>query len=129
MKQEDKKDFRNKLERAAIAVGRKINSEEIDVFFMELIEYPINVVLKAIDKALCDRSPDDVFIRTQTLVVSEIRKAIKDLLVAPGSIKVGCEKCSYNTWILEKVKGKSSIAHRCECWLTAMAMKKESQKK
>lgn len=129
MKFEDKAQFYQRLSQAAIKVGRKIGREEADVFFNDLQEYPINVILKAIDKALHDRDPEDRYITTALLTIPEIRGAVRKVLTAPGIKKSGCDKCSGSTWILEKVKGMQPIAHRCECWLAVMAAKKTSQGK
>jgi hypothetical protein len=139
MKFEDKATFYDKLSRAATAVGRKIGREETDVFFDELKEFPIDVVLRAIDKALRARDPEDKYIITKLLTTTEIRAAVAKVLAAPGSKRSGCDKCQGTTWILPEplpaaVRKKLKVpysepAKRCECWHGAIESKKMNQEK
>lgn len=142
MNQKDKSAFRKKLERAATAVGRRIGANEVDVFFMDLIEFPLDVVLKAIEKALRDRDPEDMYIITKLLTVNEIRGAARKVMAAPRSKRSGCEKCEGTTWILpepepppkddsEKKKRKryQEPARRCECWFAAIDSKEKGGEK
>lgn len=137
MKFEDKATFYNKLSRAAIAVGKRIGHEEADVFFDELKEFPADVVLKAINKALRDRDPEDKYIITKLLTVIEIRDAARKIMLAPGSRRSGCDKCEGTTWILpeplppaakKKVK-YTEPAKRCECWFAAIKSKEKEVSK
>lgn len=139
MKFEDKATFYDKLFRAHKKVGRTIGREEADVFFEDLREYPIELVLKGIDRANRDRDYDDVFQRNKMLETSEIRKAIEKVLASPGIKRSGCEKCQGTTWILPgpmpaAIRKKLKLpytepAKRCECWHGAIESKKTSQEK
>ena len=132
---EDKATFYDKLFRAHKKVGRTIGREEADVFFEDLQEYPIEVVLKGIDRANKDRDYDDVFQRNKMLETAEIRGAIEKNQAAPGSKRSGCNKCQGTTWVLpepvpaairKKLKPLyTEPAKRCECWHGAMESKKK----
>ena len=125
MKFKDKATFYNKLFRAHKKVGRTIGREEADVFFEDLQEFPIEVVLKGIDRANQDRDYDDVFQRNKMLETGEIRSAIKKVLASPGNKRSGCDKCEGTTWILEDVPGQQPKAKRCVCWKAAIDSKKK----
>lgn len=137
MKFEDKATFYNKLFRAHKKVGRTIGREEADVFFEDLQGFPIELVLKGIDRANKDRDYDDVFQRNKMLETAEIRRAIEKVLASPGSVRSGCDKCQGTTWILpgplpaairKKLKvSYTEPAKRCSCWHGAIESKKTNQ--
>ncbi|GAG11004.1 unnamed protein product, partial [marine sediment metagenome] len=89
MKFEDKEDFVRKLSKAMRKVGRKIDSEDAAAFFEELQQYPLELVMKGIDRANQDRNYDDVYQRNKMLETAEIRKAIEKVLASPGTKRSG----------------------------------------
>jgi hypothetical protein len=114
----DKPEFRKKLVEMATVVGRTITADEVDPYFKQLEEYPINLLAKAMDKALRDRDPSDVFIKNTLVTVPEIRTAIEDL-ARPAEGEVGliasCKLCSTAGWIMGFDKEKRAIAWPCKC--------------
>lgn len=121
MKFEDKRTFFKKLEAAATALGRKIGKDEGKVFFDSLIEYSIETVCAAIDKALRDRDPQDIYLTTKLLTVPEIRfAAITIMNESSDRSRSGCKECNYTSWILEKKDGRD-VAVRCGCWVEIIA--------
>lgn len=135
MEFKDKATFYDRLFRAHKKVGRTIGREETDVFFEDLKGFPLELVLKGIDRANQDRDYDDVFQRNKMLETSEIRKAIEKVLASPGSKRSGCDKCEGTTWILPEpipaaVRKKLKVSYtepakRCECWHGAINSKKK----
>ena len=113
----DKPVFMKKMEQIAKKVDRKLDREQCDVFFDDLKDYPIEIVLKAMDMALRDRDPDDVFLTRAMLTVQEIRRAADELIKDKKEKgKLGCEKClPTKGWILEITKAGRAVGHPCDC--------------
>ena len=122
----DKTKFKEKMEAAAKALGRNIGKEEADAHFSYLSEYPLKIVMMAIDKALRDRDASDVYLTTAILTVPEIRAAAEEILKdAPSDVNIGCEKCGETPgWIVMTRPHAQPIANRCECLLAVIASKK-----
>ena len=114
----DKPEFRKKLVEMATVVGRTITPDEVDPYFKQLEEYPIDLLTKAMDKALRDRDPDDVFMKNALITVPEIRAAIEDL-ARPAEGEAGsvarCKICNSCGWIMGLDKDKRAIAWPCRC--------------
>jgi len=114
----DKPEFRKKLVELATVVGRTITSEEAKAYFNQLEEYPINLLIKAMDKALHDRDPADVFLKTMLVTVPEITTAIEEITKRmPGeeSRVSKCKKCAGGGWITWEDRLKRIVARPCEC--------------
>ena len=113
----DKPAFRNKKEKIAHKVDRKLDDEQCDVYFDDLKEFTINIVEKAMDLALRDRDPDDIFLRRAMITIPEIRQAAEDLIKEKRTtLKLGCLKCEPTLgWITETTKDGRFIAHPCDC--------------
>lgn len=118
----DKSEFRNKLVELATVVGRTIAGDDIDAYFNQLEEYPINLIMEAMDKALRDRDPTDIFYKNALVTVPEIRAAIEDM-ARPEEGKIGtvagCKICNGNGWITGQDKEGRMIAWPCECLYNA----------
>jgi len=117
MEFKDKPAFRAKMEKVARKVDRKLDVEQSDVFFDDLKDFSIEVIEKAMDLALRDRDPDDVYLTRAMLTTPEIRRAAEELIKdTKVKGKLGCEKCeSTKGWILEITKTGRAIAHPCDC--------------
>jgi len=113
----DKPTFMKKMQQVARKVDRKIDDEQCDVFFDDLKDFSIEVIERAMDLALRDRDPDDVFLRRAMLTTPEIRQAAEELINKKKETgKLGCEKClPTKGWILEIAKSGRAIAHPCDC--------------
>lgn len=118
----DKPEFRNKLVELATVVGRTIAGDDVDAYFNQLEEFPINLLTKAMDKALQDRDPSDIFYKNALVTVPEIRTAIEDI-ARPEEGKTGtvagCQICGGGGWILGQDKEKKVITWPCSCLYTA----------
>lgn len=125
----DKVAFRKKMEETAIKVDRKLDKEQCDVFFDDLKDYSIRIIEKAMDQALQDRDPEDIFLRRAMLTIPEIRQAAEELSKEKKTtLKLGCLKCEpTNGWITEMTKDGRFIAHPCDC--LAEIVKAELKKK
>ena len=117
MEFKDKVAFKIKMEKTAIKFDRKINDDQCDVYFDDLKDYPIQIVEKAMDQALRDRDPDDMFLIRAMLTIPEIRAAADDLISKNKVIgRLGCEKCGITKgWITETTKDGRYIAYPCDC--------------
>lgn len=113
----DRADFAKKLKEMAIVTGRTIDDEDTKAYFNQLEEYPIKLVLKGMDRALRDRDPDDMFLKTVLVTVPEIRAAIEEIMKpSEEESRVSkCKKCNGNGWITSEDKFKRLIARPCEC--------------
>lgn len=114
----DKPEFRNKLVELATVVGRTIVGDEIDAYFNQLEEFPIALLTRAMDKALRDRDPTDIFYKNALVTVPEIRVAIDDM-ARPEEGQVGtvaaCQICDTAGWIMGYDEEKRAIAWPCAC--------------
>ena len=117
MEFKDKVAFKIKMEKTAIKFDRKINDEQCEVYFDDLKDYPIKVVEKAMDQALRDRDPEDMFLIRAMLTIPEIRAAADDLINKNKVTgRLGCEKCGITKgWITETTKDGRYVAHPCDC--------------
>jgi len=112
----DKPELKAMLERAGKKVGKIINQEDVEFFYEELKEYPLKTLEKAIEKAMQDRDPDDVYLHRAALTVQETRAAVERILEeAPAEGKVGCERCGGMVWITSKDKLGRFAAWPCQC--------------
>jgi len=126
MNETDRPLFLEKLKEMANTVDRKITPEQIDSYFKHLKDYPIDIVCKAMDKALDDRNADDIYLIRTILTVPEIRQQAENLAKATREEnKVGCEKCNYTGFILADRPDAQPIARRCECLLAVIRAKKK----
>ena len=123
----EKPQFVEELKKMARQVSQKINEEKdsdillINGYWENLNEFPLDVIKKAIQNAMRSRDDDPAYYFRAMITVPEIRVESRKLLEDDNvRKKSGCDKCSDSTWILMKVKDKSPIAHRCECWLEVM---------
>ncbi|MBA7513299.1 hypothetical protein ES705_05314 [subsurface metagenome] len=113
----DKPAFRIKMQNIARKVDRKLDEEQCDVFFDDLKDYPIRIIEKAMDQALQDRDPDDIFLRRAMITIPEIRQAAEELSKEKRTTsKLGCLRCEPTKgWITETTKDGRFIAHPCDC--------------
>ena len=113
----DKPAFRIKMQNIARKVDRKLDEEQCNVFFDDLKDYSINIIEKAMDQALRDRDPEDIFLRRAMITIPEIRQAAEDLRKEKKATnKLGCLRCEpTNGWITETTKDGRFIAHPCDC--------------
>lgn len=112
----DKPELKATLERAGKKVGKKISQEDVEFFYSELKEYPLKTLIKAIEKAMRDRDPDDAYLFRAALTAQETRAAAERILEeAPAEGKVGCERCGGNAWIMSKEKSGRLVAWPCQC--------------
>ena len=114
----DKPEFRNKLVEMATVVGRAIAGDDVDAYFNQLEEFPIELITRGMDKALHDRDPDDIFMKNALVTVPEIRTAIEDM-ARPKEDQIGmvtgCKKCHGNGWIIGQDREKRMISWPCSC--------------
>ncbi len=127
----EKPQFINELKKMAGQVGQKINMEKesdalmVEGYWENLHEFPLDVIKKAIQNAIRSRDDDPAYYFRAMITVPEIRVEARKLMENDTvRQRSGCDKCGGSTWIMEKVKGKSPISHRCECWLEVMALRK-----
>ena len=112
----DKPELNTILIRANRKVGRSISQDDVEFFYDELKEYPMKIVEKAIENAMQNRDPDDVFLHRAMLTVQETRAAAEKVLEeAPVKGKVGCERCGGNAWIMGGSGSGQPVAWPCEC--------------
>ena len=124
MNDTDRSFFLEKMKEMANAVDRKITPGQVDSYFKHLKGYPIDIVCKAMDKALDDRNGDDIYLIRTILTVPEIRQQAEKLAEATREKnKVGCEKCNYTGFILTDRPDAQPIAKRCECLLAVIEAK------
>ena len=123
----DRADFSKKMIEVATVVGRALDDDEISAYFNRLVEYPLDLVCKAFDRALDDRDHEDIYLATLIPTDGEIRKAILAILAEEGGsdATIGCEKCKGTGFILGKRKDGSVFAGRCECLLAAIEVRKK----
>ncbi len=114
----DKPELRKKLVEMGRAVGRNIDTEDANAYFNQLEEFPIDLIARGMDKALRDRDPNDIYLRTTIVTVPEIRAAIEDL-AKPEEGQLGtiasCQICHGTAWIMGHDKDKRAIAWPCAC--------------
>jgi len=116
----DKPAFVEKMEQIARKVDRKLDDEQCDIFFDDLRrDYSIKIIERAMDQALRDRDPDDIFLRRAMLTIPEIRQAAEEISKKAEdetTSKLGCLRCEpTNGWILEITKTGRAVAHPCDC--------------
>ena len=114
----DRPEFTKKLKEMAKVVGRFPDDEDVKAYFNQLEEYPIELIIKGMDKALRDRDPSDIFYKNALVTVPEIRAAIEDM-ARPEEGKTGtvagCKKCHGGGWIMGQDQQKRTIAWPCSC--------------
>jgi len=130
----DKVLFSKKMMEIATSLSRTIDDEDVDIFFNQLEEHPIDLVVKGMDQALRDRDPEDPFLKTMMLTVPEIRAAI-ERITEPSDDEVAtirsCGSCHGKGWLTGKDGIGHFIARPCECLYNsarkALARKKSRQ--
>ncbi len=127
MKFADKPDFSKKMIEVAAVVGRAIDDVEISAYFNRLVEYPLDLVCKAFDRALDNRDNEDIYLATLIPTDGEIRKAISAIFAEEIDLgaTIGCEKCKGTGFILGERNDGSTFAERCECLLAIIEVKKK----
>jgi len=114
----DRPEFARKLKELTKVVGRVLDDEDVKAYFNQLEEFPIDLITKAMDKALRDRDPEDIFYKNALVTVPEIRAAIEDMArPQEGQIGTvsGCKKCNGGGWIMGQDEKKRAIAWPCSC--------------
>ena len=114
----DKPAFKEKMEQIARKIDRKLDDEQCNIFFDDLRrDYSIKIIESAMDQALRDRDPDDIFLRRAMLTIAEIRQAAEELSKKEEVAgKLGCLRCEPTLgWITETTKDGRFIAHPCDC--------------
>jgi len=110
--------FSKEIMKIATSLSRTIDDEDMSVFFNQLEEHPIELVIKGMDQALRDRDPDDPYIKTMMLTVPEIRGAIDRMTEIQeeeeGTI-IGCKICKGIGWMTGMNGIGHLIAWPCEC--------------
>ncbi len=118
----DRPEFAKKLKEMAKVVGRILHDEDVKAYFNQLEEFPIELITKAMDKALRDRDPTDVFYKNALVTVPEIREAIEDMArLEEGEVGTvaGCKKCHGGGWTIGQDQQKRTIAWPCSCLYAA----------
>lgn len=110
----DKPAFAEKLKEISRVVGRQIEEADVEAYYNQLDEYPVDLVTRAMDLALKSRDPDDMFTMNMLPTVPEIQAAITALLrpaeeEAKGTV-ASCPICSGNGWI-----SSGGVAWPCKC--------------
>lgn len=116
MNDTDKKDFADKMLEMSKALGRVIDDEDIDAYFNQLQDLPLELVIRGIDYAIRDRDPRDEY-ATALINVPEIRGAVARMMrEADGEGDVaGCEACNMTGWVLTQEPEGQPKARPCEC--------------
>jgi len=116
MNDTNKKEFSDKMLEMSRALGRVIDDEDIDAYFNQLQDLPLELVIKGIDQAIRDRDPGDDF-ATALINVPEIRGAVARMMrKADGEADVaGCEACNMTGWVLTQEPEGQPKARPCEC--------------
>lgn len=130
MNDTNKQDFADKMKEMARAMSRIIDSDDIDAYFNQLQDLPLEIVIKGIDHAIRDRDPEDPFL-TPLISVPEIRGAIDRMEQEEGKkhVVAGCEACNMTGWLLtEGNKNTYASARPCRC-LYLIAKKAAMNKK
>ena len=116
MNDADKQDFADKMKEMSRALSRIIDSEDIDAYFNQLQDLPLEIVIKGIDQAIRDRDPEDPFL-TPLISVPEIRGAVARIMRESDAEAdvAGCEACNMTGWVLVEGEKGQPIARPCEC--------------
>ena len=117
MNDADKQEFADKMKEMSRALSRIIDSDDIDAYFNQLQDLPLEIVLKGIDHAIRARDPEDPFL-TPLISVPEIRGAIDRLSEEEREkhVVAGCEACNQTGWLLtEANKDTYATARPCRC--------------
>jgi len=115
----DKGTFSEKMMEMARVMGPIIDDNDVDAYFNQLGEYPLEIVVRAIDVAIHLRDPDDKFLEKTLITLPEILGAIKKI-TKPSEGQIGtvtsCKVCQGMGWIAdaEDEKGRL-IAWPCRC--------------
>lgn len=113
----DKAEFTAALEKSARKVGRDISQEDEEIFYEELKDYPLKLVLQGMTKAIRDRDPADSFLRRALLSTPEIRAAMEEIAdeqIAAGNVS-RCEICNGSGWITGEDEKVRILAWPCRC--------------
>lgn len=113
-------EFSKALTEAARVVGKSIGEKDLKAIFNYLISYPLKVIIKAIDRALRKRDPDDIFQKTLLLTGPEIEQAAQEIIEetvpkeSPGRVK-NCPVCEGDGWLTFKDEEDHLLAYPCKC--------------
>lgn len=114
----DRAELAKKLKEIAIVVGRTIDNEDTKAYFNQLEDCPIELVIKAMDQALRDRDPEDMYIQNTLVTVPEIRAAIERMTPPQEEDEesiAGCAICGGQAWIITIKADGRAVAHPCQC--------------
>lgn len=130
---EDKPRFAKKMIEMATALGRTVDDYDVDVFFKQLADHGIGVILKGMDRAMRDRDPNDQYLKTMMLTVPEIRAAIDNMAeqqIEEVSAMGACSICHGSGWMVGKGEAGQMITWPCECLYNAAkkALKKAGRR-
>ncbi len=117
MNDADKQKFADKMKEMSRALSRIIDSDDIDAYFNQLQDLPLEIALKGIDHAIRDRDPEEPFL-TPLISVPEIRGAIDRMEQEEGEkrVKAGCEACNMTGWLLTEANKHTYASVRpCRC--------------
>lgn len=113
----DRQDFADKMKEMARALSRTIDSDDINAYFNQLQDLPLEIVTKGIDQAIRDRNPEDPFL-APLISVPEIRGAVAAVIYNEAEKRsvAGCEACNMTGWLLtEANKDTYASARPCKC--------------
>lgn len=131
MEFKDKPDFIAALEKAARKVGRDISQQDEEIFYDELKDYPLKIVLQGLIKAMRDRDPAHPFLKRALLSTPEIRAAIEEIAeeqAAAGKV-ASCEICSGSGWKTGFDEKGRFLAWPCRCIYDAAKAALERKKR
>lgn len=117
---EDKVVFGKKMREISRVVQRQIEDEDIDAYFNQFEDYPIKLMIKALDLALDNRDPQDIYLATVLPNHSEIKAAIIELTQpvdegeAGGTI-TSCPLCDGTGWKTSDGVSGRFLAWPCKC--------------
>lgn len=114
----DKGTFSEKMMEMARVMGPVIDDDDIEAYFNQLLEYPLEIVVKAIDAAMHLRDPEDKFLEKTLITLPEILRAINKIskpLEGKISTVVSCKTCQGMGWLTAEDKKGHLIAWPCKC--------------
>ena len=120
MKLEDKRAFADKMKEISRVVQRQIYDEDIDAYFNQFEDYPIKLMTKALDLALDNRDPQDIYLATVLPNHSEIKSAIIELTRSADEGEAGgtvssCPLCNGTGWKASEGASGRFLAWPCKC--------------
>ena len=114
----EKGTFAEKMMEMARVMGPPIDDNDVDAYFNQLVEYPLEIVVRAIDVSIHIRDPGDKFLQKTLITLPEILGAINKL-TEPSKDRVGtvasCKMCQGMGWITGEDKERRLISWPCKC--------------